>query len=171
MFTLNRPLLVVRGIVESANGTGCVLRRRDGALVACALPARTPPVQRGEEISVILVARARASPVVGLVNHTLIDGENYVRLMARRRPDACDGVVVSAAFVGAVSALGVDGWLPFALSAGLYGLLAGLIPWWRREQFAQRVDRLLDIEARRRDADELPGAAVPRPSPLDGEQP
>ncbi|MDZ7855741.1 hypothetical protein [Sphaerotilus sp.] len=171
MFTLNRPLLVVRGIVESAIGTGCVLRRRDGVLVPCSLPARTLPVQRGEEISVILIARARANPVVGLVNHTAIDGENYVRLTARRRPDAWDGILVSAAFVGAISALGVDGLLPFGLMASLYELLAGLFPWWCRERFAQRVDRLLDVEARRREVDERTGVAAPRSSSFDGEQP
>ena len=148
MITLNRPLLVVRGVVESASETGCVLRRQDGALMPCPLPVKMPPVQQGEEISVILAARARADSVVGLVNHTRIDGENYVRLKARRRPDAWDAVVVSAAFVGSISALGVDGLLPFGLLAGVYGLLAGFVPWVCRERFAQRVDRVIDAEAR-----------------------
>jgi len=170
MLTLSRPLLVVRGVVESASGTRCVLRRQDGAQVPCSWPAMTPPVLRGQEISVILIARARTHPVVGLVNHRLIDGENYVRLTARRRPDAWDGIVVTAAFVGGVSALGVDSLLPLGLLAGLYGLFAGLIPWWRRERLAQRVDRLIDVEARRRGVDEQVGAASPRPSPLDGGQ-
>jgi hypothetical protein len=51
---LNRRLLAVRGIVESAGATECVLRRQDGVLVPCSLPAKTPPVRQGEEISVIL---------------------------------------------------------------------------------------------------------------------
>lgn len=147
---LNRRLLAVRGIVQSVGHTvptECVLQRSDGGLFLCSLPASAPPVQRGEEISVILLDRAGAGAVLGLVNHTVIDGENYVRLMARYRPDVWDGVLLSAGFVGVVSALGVDGLVPFALLAAVYGFLAGAIPLARRERLARQVDRLIDQEA------------------------
>ena len=87
--------------------------------------------------------------MLGPVNHTRIDGENYVRLTARRRPDAWDGVLVSAVCVGVVSALGVDGLVPLVVLTALYGLLAGLLPLACRERLARRVDRLIDVEARR----------------------
>lgn len=148
---LNRRLLAVRGIVQSVGATvpmECVLQRSDGGLVRCALPANAPPVQRGEEISVILLDRAGAGAVLGLVNHTVIDGENYVRLLARHRPDVWDGVLLSAGFAGVVSALGVEGLAPFALLAAVYVLLAGAIPMARRERIARKVDRLIDQEAR-----------------------
>jgi hypothetical protein len=169
MAILNRRLLAVRGIVESAGATECVLRRQDGVLVPCCLPAKTPPVRRGEEISVILHDRPRAGAVLGLVNHTVIDGENYVRLTARHRPDAWDGVLVSALFVGVVSALGVDGLVPLVLLTALYGLLAGLLPLVYRERLARRVDRLIDVEARRV-TEARTGTASRRPMSSDGER-
>jgi hypothetical protein len=169
MAILNRRLLAVRGIVESAGATECVLRRQDGVLIPCTLPANTPPVRRGEEISVILLDRAKIGVVLGLVNHTVIDGENYVRLTARHRPDAWDGVLVSAVFVGAVSALGVEGFVPFVLLTALYGLLAGLLPLACRERLARRVDRLIDFEARRV-TEARTGTASRRPMSSDGEQ-
>lgn len=150
---LNRRLLAVRGIVQSVGAMvpmECVLLRSDGRVFPCSLPANASLVQRGEEISVILFDRARTGAVLGLVNHTVIDGENYVRLMARCRPDVWDGVLLSAGFVGAVSALGVEGLAPFALLAAAYWLLAGAIPMARRERIARKVDRLIDQEARSR---------------------
>lgn len=153
MAMLNCRLMAVKGSVERV-GDGapaeCVLRRPDGGLFTCSLPAHVPALQRGDEISVILRGRPEAGQALGLVNHTVLDGENYVRLMARHRPDAWDGVLVSAAFVGVVSALGIAGLLPFVLLAALYGLLAGVLPMARRERFACRVDRLIDQEARSR---------------------
>lgn len=166
---LNRRLLAVRGIVESAGATECVLRRQDGVLVPCSLPAKTPPVRQGEEISVILYHCTKAGAVLGLVNHTIIDGENYVRLTARQRPDAWDGVLVSAAFVGVVSALGADGLVPLVLLTALYGLLAGLLPLACRERLARRVDRLIDVEARRVTEAQI-GTASRGPMSSDGEQ-
>lgn len=150
---LNRRLLAVRGTVQSVGDAvpmECMLRLLDGGLFPCFLPANSPPVQRGDEISVILLDRAKAGAVLGLVNHTVIDGENYVRLIARCRPDVWDGVLVSAGLVGTVSALGVEGLVPVALLAAVYGLLAGAIPMVRRERLARRVDRLIDQEARNR---------------------
>lgn len=160
---LNRRLLAVHGIVQSVGHTvpmECVLQRSDGGLFLCSLPTSAPSVQRGEEISVILLDRAGAGAVLGLVNHTVIDGENYVRLMARCRPDVWDGVLLSAGFVGTVSALGVDSLVPFALLAAVYGLLSGVIPLARREWLARQVDRLIDQEAHSRRKAFRPGEAA-----------
>lgn len=165
---LNRRLLVVRGTVQSVGAAvpmECVLQRSDGELFPCSLPASAPPVLRGEEISVIVLDCARAGAVLGLVNNTVIDGENYVRLMARRRPDGWDGILLSAGFVGAVSALGVDGLVPFALLSAVYGLLAGAVPMARRERLARRVDRLIDFEARRSATQARPGTGSPGGEP------
>lgn len=168
---LNRRLLAVRGVVESAGTTECVLRQEDGVSVPCSLPAKSPPVQPGEEISVIVFDRAKTATALGLVNHTTIDGENYVRLTARRRPDAWDGILVSAVLVGVVSALGVDAFVPVMLLTALYGLLAGLLPLACRGRLARRVDRLIDLEARRRMTAVRSDTAVQRPMWPDGGQP
>lgn len=170
---LNRRLLAVRGIVQSVGHTvptECVLQRSDGGLLLCSLPTSAPHVQRGEEISVILLDRAGAGVVLGLVNHTAIDGENYVRRLVRGRPNVWDGVLLSAGFVGTVSALGVDGLVPFALLAAVYGLLAGVIPMARRERLARTVDRLIDQEAHSRRRTFRPGE-VARPTRTGGDRP
>lgn len=125
------------------------LQRPDGAVVTCWLPARKLRVRHGEVISVILVDAAAASAVLGVVNHTAIDGENYVRLTAGLRPNAWDGIVLSAGLAGSVSALGVDALMPFGGLAAAYWVVAVLIPMARRERLARLVDQRIDREARR----------------------
>jgi hypothetical protein len=146
-------LYTVRGHVRRVGGTsplGLALELSNGDEVSHVLPEMGVALRVGDDASLILRARARAGTpaVLGVVNHSLVDGENFVRSTARQRPDAWDAVLVSAGFAGTVGAVGQRGLVPFVILGGLYLVAAIAVPAALRARLARRVDHLLDLEAR-----------------------
>lgn len=160
-----RGLQTVIGTVHSVGDSvpvECRLQQPDGSVITCWLPARKPRVRRGEVISVVFFDGAAASAVLGVVNHTVIDGENYVRLTVGLRPNTWDCILLSAGLAGSVSALGVDALMPLGALAMAYWVFAVLVPMTRRERLARLVDQRIDQEARSQRPAFQPGASALR---------
>lgn len=145
-----RELSTLQGVVHRAWGAParrCMLRV-SGDTLTFAIPTGVPPLHAGDEVTLIVLGEPQTGEVLGLVNHTTVDGENYVRATARSRPSVWDGVVLSAALVGAVLGLGVRGIVPFVVLVAVYVVIAGVVPAACREWLARRVDRLIEALSR-----------------------
>ena len=124
------------------------LRAPDGTERKFTVHTREMPARRGHEVSLITTTRSRPR-VLALANWTTIDGFNYARSEPPRLVRVGDLLWLTAGFVGMTAWLGDAGMVLFVPVAAVLLVGVAAVRWVARQRLAWRVDRAIDLEARR----------------------
>lgn len=123
------------------------IRQGGGAERKFTVNTRLMPARTGHLVSLITTVGER-SELIGIVNHSAINGENYAQSDAPpllRVPDFLLLTVVLIALVVKLSSAGVALFVPVAAA---YLLIAGTIRAVKPAWLIGRVHRAIDLEAR-----------------------
>ena len=108
---------------------------------------RFMPARTGHVVSLIATVGKRPE-MVGIINHSAIDGENYAKSDALSLLRVPDFLLLLLMFIALVAKLSSAGFVLFVPVAAAYLLLAGTIRAVKRAWLIGRVHRTIDLEAR-----------------------
>ncbi len=123
------------------------IRPCDGVERKFTVNTRLMPARRGHEVSLIVTTHD-APQVLGLANWSTIDGVNYARSDAPSLVRVCDIPALAMAFLVMAVVWGDVGMVLFVPVAATYVLIVVIGRAMVRSRREQRVDRVIDTEAR-----------------------